>query len=65
MDGARRMDHDHDLWASRVIDLTGISLDSLPDVPESAFLATLRHILDEPAHQPETYLGFMSAFGAE
>ncbi|MFC3988176.1 hypothetical protein [Actinoplanes siamensis] len=59
------MDQDRSLWDSMVIDLTGVDLESIPDIPANAFLTTLRHILDEPADQPETYLGFMSALGTE
>lgn len=59
------MEQDRDLWASGVIDLTDITLELLPNIPENAFMGMIRHIMDEPADQPEAYLGFMSAFGTE
>lgn len=59
------MSHDHSLWESPVIDLTGVDLRSIPDVPTNAFLTSLRHILEEQEEQPETYLGFMSAIDTE
>src|SRR5262249_7047682 len=60
-----QMNQDQNIWETMVIDLTGVDLRSIPDVPTNVFLTSLRHILDEQDDQPETYLGFMSAFGAE
>jgi FXSXX-COOH protein len=59
------MDHDEPLRETTVIDLTGVDLDSLPEVATNVFQASLRQILDEQGDQPEAYLGFMSAFGSD
>lgn len=59
------MDQDQDGWETVVIDLTGIDLAAIPDVPANVFQTSLRHLLDEQDDQPEAYLGFMSAFGGD
>lgn len=45
---------------SYLVDLTGVSLDALDDLPKTALTESLRRILDEHQRQPTAYQQYQS-----
>jgi FXSXX-COOH protein len=59
----RMRDRDYDL-ESDLVDLTGIDLDRIRALPDSAFGAALRRVLDEARTDTERYAGFQNNMAA-
>ncbi|MFF4314601.1 FxSxx-COOH cyclophane-containing RiPP peptide [Streptomyces sp. 900105755] len=49
-------------YSSGLVDLTGVSMGDLDDMPDTAFTAALRRVIDEVLHPTnEPMAGFQSA----
>lgn len=60
MDGARREGQDEPGLESDLVDLTGIDLERLCELPDSVLALSLRRILAENSVAREQYAGFQN-----
>jgi FXSXX-COOH protein len=61
----RRMSQDQTDRETMVIDLTGIDLRAIPELPATVFEMALHRLREELTDQPDSYLGFMSALSPD
>ncbi|MCO6003634.1 FxSxx-COOH protein [Actinoallomurus purpureus] len=57
------MDDSDPVFRSGLIDISGIDLDRLRDLPDSMFSATLRRILEESEDGDGLFVGFQNIHG--